>query len=485
MNGLNVNFVIEEAEYFDRDYLSEYSAFYSVSAKQRKNTCKRLHFFSLSLGRSIIELLLQGNETAIAKLQKYYLGFTTLKPLEFTPIGKMVLKWYPESGNPEVRVTTPSRDYTIHLVNAKLKVHGIAWQQQDMGVSRCATVAIWTMMQSSAFLEYYAVPTTTEVTIAAHRTASLGDRVFPSDGLTKFQIKEAIKELNLTPHSIEGTVKHTIGSGFSRQVFGAHVAPLIRSGYPLLFIGQLGDSLHATCAVGFKEAGPAPIAAGDMFIEDSNIEFVYIHDDNIGPSAKFNIIEVPSSDPNSQCVALRRASSYAPPNASHVNYPDFVPYAIIAAVHKEMRFSLTDIISFMIRCVQGLSASDTIANINAVFGFSVSMKIMKCFDYIGGELERLLSGGPTKLSKIRNELFNLPDLMGLHVAVVRIGDGKNVLMDILIDCTDSPINTHVIAHTVYEPSFVHVIDVYNSAFVAPKPIAHGICPSLGIKIEAF
>jgi hypothetical protein len=40
---LSAAWVVSEPYYFDRDYLAEYAAFYSVSARPFPNVCRRLH----------------------------------------------------------------------------------------------------------------------------------------------------------------------------------------------------------------------------------------------------------------------------------------------------------------------------------------------------------------------------------------------------------------------------------------------------------
>ena len=44
--------VLEEPTYFDRDYLSEFAAFYIVSARGYKNRCRRFHYFSAPVTRA-------------------------------------------------------------------------------------------------------------------------------------------------------------------------------------------------------------------------------------------------------------------------------------------------------------------------------------------------------------------------------------------------------------------------------------------------
>ncbi len=45
LQGLNVKRILIEPNYFDRDYLSEFSSFYSTSVSGYENICQRFHFF--------------------------------------------------------------------------------------------------------------------------------------------------------------------------------------------------------------------------------------------------------------------------------------------------------------------------------------------------------------------------------------------------------------------------------------------------------
>ncbi len=138
-------------------------------------------------------------------MQDGYLGFVVLRPIPTARLGRTVLAWYPDPHERTTpRVTKPSRAYDCHIAGMTLRVNGIAWQQQDTDVSACATVALWSMLHSSAFDAHHAIPTTADITRYAHRTASLGSRVFPSDGLTVEQAGEAIKESGLEPEIVAG-----------------------------------------------------------------------------------------------------------------------------------------------------------------------------------------------------------------------------------------------------------------------------------------
>src|SRR4051812_10662122 len=246
LRDLDVKTVLEEPYYFDRDYLSEFSAFYSVSARGYPNVCRRLHFFSgPPIDRAALEAAMGTTGSHLSSLQEHYCGFIVLRPIPGAPLGRTVLAHYRERSPKTPRITTPARTYGVHIAGLRLEIKGLAWQQQDAAVSACATIALWTMLHSSAFDEHHAIPTTTAVTLSAHRTASMGARIFPSSGLKLHQIAEAIKEQGLTPLVVEAdqTVSLPNADGyqhaqrlqyFTRSELARTAAMLIRSGYPVL-----------------------------------------------------------------------------------------------------------------------------------------------------------------------------------------------------------------------------------------------------------
>src|SRR6266581_2505210 len=62
--------ILEEPQYFDRDYLSEFAAFYGVSTFGYPNVCCRLHFFSgPALQRAELQAAVSGGPDAGDNLQ--------------------------------------------------------------------------------------------------------------------------------------------------------------------------------------------------------------------------------------------------------------------------------------------------------------------------------------------------------------------------------------------------------------------------------
>lgn len=180
---LDATTVVEETVYFDRDFLSEYSAFYATTTGNYGNRCRRLHFFStLMPDAEAIHWALTGDSSATAVLQDNYLGFVVLRPIPAAPFGRTVLKWYRDK-TPQTPRVVASRRYVTHLLGVPLEVSGLAWQQQDSAVGACATVALWSLVHSSAYDEFHGIPTTADLTRYANQRSALGSRIFPSNGL--------------------------------------------------------------------------------------------------------------------------------------------------------------------------------------------------------------------------------------------------------------------------------------------------------------
>jgi hypothetical protein len=238
---LGARSVLVEPAYFDRDYLSEFAAFYCTSSAGYENVCRRVHYFSEDIPRAALERAVESDGAERARLSGSYLGFVVLRPIPKTPIGRTVLRWYPDRTPRLPPVVEPSREYVCHVAGLELKVTGLAWQQQDVGVGACATVALWTMLHSSAFDDRHAVPTTADVTRTAHSPGMSAFRAFPSRGLGFGQLIATLRDSGFAPLVVPGDRLAPGGSAereaFSREHFSSSLAAFVRSGYPVLLAG--------------------------------------------------------------------------------------------------------------------------------------------------------------------------------------------------------------------------------------------------------
>lgn len=460
---LDAKTVLVEPAYFDRDYLSEFAAFYCTSAAGYPNVCRRLHYFSQQVDRNAFERAVSGDAGERERLTSSYLGFIVLRPIPKTPIGRTVLCWYPDAAPQLPRVVEPSRKYVCNVAGLALQVRGLAWQQQDAGVGACATVALWSMLQSSAFDDRHVVPTTADVTRAAHAPGMSAFRAFPSKGLGFGQLIATLRDSGFAPLVIPGDRN---GAGdleqFTREHFSASLAALIRSGYPVLIAGMLVkprpaggyDEIgrHAVCAVGFRQASSMPPTPGDLDFEDAGTEYIYLHDDNLGPAARFRI-EVDASG----SIFLRAT----PPPARHglllddptISHPLLRPSALLAAAHDDVRLS-PDVLHAR---ALDLGAMLTAAT-GGKLGLTVSARFSRLARYVCEELERVLPLNPTVLGRVRLELSEKVPPMSLHIGVVRFGIGPTPLLDVLYDTTDSEPNTQAFCHVAYNPAMPPLIE---------------------------
>ena len=441
LSGLQAQSVIEEPCYFDRDYLDEFSAFYARSSQGYKNVCSRAHYFGPeNVSEEDFELALGNDDGAVDKLQRNYLGFSVIRPLVISPLGRTVLALYQDHNPHERRVVSPARTYSVYVAGLRLTVEGLAWQQQDTGVAACATIGLWTMFHSSSFDDHHAIPTTAEITSSAQL---FGRRPFPSTGLTVEQILEAIHKQNLNPIAVSGDIGEPNGFGkpFSRQRFANNAAAFIRSGYPILIVGHYENSGgHAICGVGFREKGLKRADADDpakVVMADGEIEYFYIHDDNIGPNIRFRLESVAGD--NSAAVLVSSAPEYVD-NGEPSPEVKFFPHMIIAATHQDVRVTADELyVKGLERCSQLHNFLDFVyrANESVAPSLAFSPRFIVLRDYFKEELRNVVPDGVV-LSRVRRRLQEQAPPMSLHVGVIRIAlQSGTVIMDLIYDTTDS------------------------------------------------
>ena len=478
LSDLRAVSLVVEPHYFDKDYLSEFAAFYSVSARGYTNTCRRLHFFSTSVDREKFTAAVSGDSQAMQALQNSYLGFSVIRPISAAPLGCTVLGWYPDKSGATRRVTRPSREYHCHLAGIRLSIVGLAWQQQDSAVGACATVGLWSMLHASSFDNDHSAPTTAQITQAAHQTAVTGARVFPSSGLTIIQLLEAIKRYHMAPFVMSGDIYPSVEStgigniqrsaGFSRERFASTCASFIRSGYPLLAIGHsAGHGRHAVCITGFREAPPGELEPLAVKAADESIVNVYIHDDNLGPNVRFAVITQsrfgqvilqpdPPEPPDSQ-----RTDNGTRPTSGH---PVFIPQQLVVCTHEDLRTTPDKLNGTGLKmCADISSELNRLLKHSAMpqRGLLYSCRFILLRDYLADELASLFVGAHEAqlLARIRLELAERVVPMSKHVGVIRIAfQDATPLLDVLFDTSDSDLNHPVFAHLAFGLNVCRILE---------------------------
>lgn len=288
LEGLGCKTVVIEGHYVDRDFIDDVARFYSRNLRDYPNSCSRFHFFSDSFDEARWREMIhrdgpRNHEDASARLQHGYLGFTIIRPLPASPIGRTVLKTVgPTTPDGLARTFEPTRKYPVHLGGFDLQVVGLAFQQQDKGVSACATTALWTALHAVAGKEGGHIPTPSEITEAASRYLLTDGRSFPSEGLRVEQICEATRAAGLAPLVVRS---------LSPAQDKAQLSGYVRSGFaPVLAINIAGTG-HAVCCVGLKNGPLPPQTDPNLHFRDgaSRISGIYVHDDRLGPYASVQL----------------------------------------------------------------------------------------------------------------------------------------------------------------------------------------------------
>ncbi|MEO8706284.1 MAG: hypothetical protein ABI867_40010 [Kofleriaceae bacterium] len=423
-----------------------------------------------------------GNDVAaIQRLQDAYLGHLILRPIPGAPFGRTVVRTYPDSkgiaaGTP--RIMFPQRTYEAHIAGLTLRVDGLAWQQQDSAVGSCATVALWSMLHSSAFDDHHAIPTTAEITASAHLVPGNG-RTFPADdGLRIEQMLEVIKRHDLAPVLIPGDVGPD--RKFSRKLFSTLVASFVRSGYPVLVRGDLDDGIdrgaHAVCIVGVRSPAPAPVEDGTAALDDENVNVVYLHDDNLGPNVRFEIVDVP--DLAGDTIDLRPAPPEPPrgpwPTVNPTSaYGTITPTELVVAVHHELRTAPLALQQAAIKWSAWLPAIMDYANAQqskpttGVTGLLVGSRFLRLRDYMDHELKSALRARPPNvLAQARLALWETVPPMSLHIGLVRVSLGTTPMIDLLFDTSDSDRHIRPTAYVAYHPEVPELLHLYQTEFEA-------------------
>jgi hypothetical protein len=357
-NGSDRSVAIER-HYIDRDFMEDHSVFYSRNLSPTPNYCRRIHFFAgtavqidaelKSLAHRAYNLPCNDSKAANEYIEsckafstRFYLGFTVIRPLRGSPVGRTVLRILEreKKSDGSLRIMACTREYRVHILGSELTVRGLAFQQQDVGVSACATIALWSALHRVRDTEDIASATPAQITGLASKFRLPYGRSMPSEGLDVEQMCLAVQAIGVSPYltrvenfpgarsllysatrsgmpailiieqapdaiskqgppvsvahlnSSESTPSLTSGPESLSQCETAPIAR--RSGYTawhaVTVAGMKLKDKHELCPV---SAGLAKAAGDDM---SGDLKALYIHDDRIGPYLRAEIAEATNGD---------------------------------------------------------------------------------------------------------------------------------------------------------------------------------------------
>ena len=276
--------------------MEDHGIFYSRNLKSYPNFCQRIHFFlspSSEVKRKLQKLISLGRTKGEAAYRlacqkfsaKEYLGFSVIKPLEGCPVGRTILRSFAEdAGNGEKRRFGCTRLYNTHLAGIELTVRGLIFQQQDTGVSACATTALWSALNKLRDYEDIAASTPARITnLASQFTLPFG-RAMPSEGLSIDQMCQAVQALGVSPNLYKAD-EFAVAKGYIHSATASNVPSV------LILYNEKQQAHHAVTVTGMKINANQKYELLKPGLGDRAGEMIalYLHDDRLGPYVKATI----------------------------------------------------------------------------------------------------------------------------------------------------------------------------------------------------
>ncbi|MEA2603421.1 MAG: hypothetical protein QOF89_4413 [Acidobacteriota bacterium] len=210
----------------------------------------------------------------------HYLGFCVIKSLPGCPVGKTILRCYGEQTEKgAVRRFDGTRLYSAHLAGVELSVQGLPFQQQDLGVSACATTALWSALHQFSEFESFGSATPSQITMLASQHSLPYGRAMPQEeGLSVDQMCQAVQALKVAP---------TLLRADDFETARGYIFSAVASGNAPVLILERTDSRekHAVTVAGMKLEKDARRRTLERGISDlaADVCGLYLHDDRIGP----------------------------------------------------------------------------------------------------------------------------------------------------------------------------------------------------------
>jgi hypothetical protein len=311
LGALGATSIILEPNYVDRHYLDDFVRHYSRSFQAPSPKCSRLHFFATTSADELDQCLdcaVQGEQERVnaqSRLTASYLGFVVRRPLRGPAMGRTVLRTYPPDGR---RHYTVVRRYRVNLAGIRLEVEGLAYQQQDGGAAVCASTALWSALQRIAHVAGHRTPTPSQITAAARSPYP------PSHGLNHLQMAEALSTL--------GYIADEFPAASDAALFRTRLVSCLDSQLPVVLLLErrvgLAAEGHAVTVTGYGEPSTSaaialPGLSGKLRLRGAALEVLYVHDDNLGSHAHYELLDQPGN--GKPCnLKLRRGRSGSSPS---------------------------------------------------------------------------------------------------------------------------------------------------------------------------
>lgn len=416
LDELKARTVLIEQHYVDRHFVDDFAWYYARAFNTPDAHCKRFHFFD-GLSRDEVNDLLDiafkdERATAEKRLQESYLGFVVVRPLALAPLGRTVLRTY-DSDN-DRRHYEVVRKYRVNISGLRLHVDGLAYQQQDRGAAVCASTALWSALQQVASLDGQRTPTPSAITRAAVSP-------FPAAyGLNPVQMGTALTNLGYS-------ADYFVPDG-DTTLFRAKLVSCLHSHLPVLLLlkNESGGSGHAVAVTGFSD--PRSVvdvsvtsAAKPIRMKAGAADVLYVHDDNLGSHAHYELFD--KQEPSGGAQLMLRRGRSGKPVTPWWSQDELIVFAALVPKPAKLRLTIEALLRTVLEYRPVLEAELTGLQLHFGARFTTGVRYRdELFD----------------MSLDRDQLRAFQEGLSLprHVGVISVFSNAERLLDLIVDVSE-------------------------------------------------
>ena len=300
-----VNYILVEHDYVDKDYRSTFYNFYAKKGRPYRNDCVRLHFFDKDVRYNEEHLELS---SADGRLEDHYFGYIVLRPTIVATLGRSIL-------SPRIRVGAQGQAiqsrHHVHILGYTLSVWGFPSMAQHTDIAVCAHVSCW------AILRHYSESYSQHSELLVHDITRLAKPfdpggLTPSLGLTVYEAERIFQAAGCFPLVV-------VKQGVKDLSFYAQLLGYLESGFPLFV--EMKDVRHAIVASGYSwRKAPTRSTENNSHVW-SQVEILLAVDDNRFPYSIVNLKpdSLPSSNP--ETYTAEDFSAFIVPLPEKIFYP--------------------------------------------------------------------------------------------------------------------------------------------------------------------
>jgi hypothetical protein len=438
--------VIIERYYIDRDFMDEYSAFYSTNLYPYPNWCQRIHFFSLSKNelrkriRDLARLATSAEANVEDQLEfrheclefsyEAYLGFSVIKPLHGSPVGRTVIRHYKEeAGKGQLRKFNCTRYYKVHLLGLELAVCGLVFQQQDVGVSACATTAVWSSLSKGREFEDILTPTPAQITRLATQYLAPSGRPMPSEGLTLEQMCQAVQSAQSSA-SVLRIENLTEARAYLHSAVSSGFAPILL----LELVGPI-SLLHAVTVAGMKVSrAHKPTLIGDRIDDEAgDLVSLYVNDDRTSPYFR---VDLPA---RGKRAVLK--FKFLDDKKKLVRLEEWLLTHMLIPMHGKIRLSFAELREMAIDVIHFVQGYGEYFN-HFVAPVEVGTIRLRTLILRSPAYVHHLFYGKKRIGDKQRDVFNQRIIQSRYVGIVRLTSERIGSFDVLFDTTSTKKNPH-------------------------------------------